>query len=129
MLGEEIGTLSRQKAKLESQGQREALMPGQCFVTIHELEEPSVDPIAKHITYYMITVEQRHLMTGWTVKRRYSDFDALHQKLKEEFEIVNDFDLPGKTIGLWPRPKAEMKAGRMKALEKYLQVCNNSISD
>jgi hypothetical protein len=124
MLGEEIGDLSKQKAKLESQEQKEPLIPGQCFISIQELDDVEEDKLGKKITYYLITVEQRHLMTGWTVKRRYSDFDTLHHKLRDEFDIVNDFELPSKTLGLGilSRSKAEMKAGRLKALEKYLQV-------
>jgi hypothetical protein len=131
LLGQEIGDLSKQKAKLESQEQREALMPGQCFVSIQELDDPEEEERpGKKVTYYLITVEQRHLMTGWTVKRRYSDFDALHHKLREEFEIVNDFELPSKTLGLGllSRSKAEMKASRLKALEKYLQVNVNHVA-
>jgi hypothetical protein len=126
-LGQEIGDLSKQKAKLESQEQREALMPGQCFVTIQELDDAEEEGVGKKVTFYLITVvEQRKLTSGWTVKRRYSDFDALHQKLREEFEMVNDFELPSKTLGLGilSRSKAEMKAIRLKALEKYLQVQN-----
>lgn len=98
-------------------------MPGQCYVTIQEIEGESENSIkSKMITYYMVTIEQRDLMTGWAVKRRYSDFDELHHKLLEEYEFVKDFELPGKHIGLFLKSKAEMKQARLKALEVYLQV-------
>lgn len=126
LLAQEIGDLTKQKAKLESQEQRDALMPGQCFVSIPEIVEQE-DSFKKIITFYVIKVEQRELNTGWTVKRRYSDFDALHQKLKETFVIVNDFDLPGKTLGLnWSKNKSDLKIARLKALEKYLQVISSN---
>jgi hypothetical protein len=123
LLAQEIGELYQTKTKLESQEIKEALMPGQCFVSIQEIEgESDTNRSGKLITYYLITVEQRDLMTGWTVKRRYSDFDDLHQQLKEEYAFVSDFELPGKTMGIFLKSKNEMRLGRMKALEVYLQV-------
>jgi hypothetical protein len=57
-LGQEIGDLSKQKAKLESQEQREALMPGQSFISIQELDDPEEEEWpGKNITFYLIIVE------------------------------------------------------------------------
>ncbi|KAJ3275847.1 Intermediate filament protein [Terramyces sp. JEL0728] len=132
LLGYEVGELTRQRAKYESQEQRELLMQNQCIVHIEEDEnEAEVNIGGKRVTYYLIHIVQGNGELGWTVKRRYSDFDALHQKLKEEFSFVSEFDLPQKTSGIWPnRAKNEIRSGRMKALEKYLQrlIDNHEVS-
>ncbi|KAJ3313238.1 Intermediate filament protein [Boothiomyces sp. JEL0838] len=132
LLGYEVGELTRQRAKYESQEQRELLMQNQCIVRIEEDDsDPEVNLSGKRVTYYLIHIVQGNGELGWTVKRRYSDFDALHQKLKEEFSFVSEFDLPQKTSGLWPnRAKNEIRSGRMKALEKYLQrlIDNHEVS-
>jgi PX domain len=116
----EISDAVKQKAKFERQNEKEAeaLMPGQCFVTIQEVV-PSLDT-GKTVTYFLIQIDQRHLNTGWTVKRRYSDFDSLHRRLREKFPIVDDFDFPAKSSVLWARVRSDTKA-RAKGLEKYLQ--------
>ncbi|KAI8897883.1 hypothetical protein BC833DRAFT_620829 [Globomyces pollinis-pini] len=132
LFSSEIGDLTRQKVKYESQEQREILMQSQCVVTIEEAETVENESLTgnKKTTYYLIHVVQGNGQAGWTVKRRYSDFDALHHKLKDSFSIVNEFDLPGKTTGMWPKAKNEMRASRMKDLEKYLQrlIDNHEIS-
>ncbi|KAJ3322854.1 Intermediate filament protein [Boothiomyces sp. JEL0866] len=132
LLGYEVGELTRQRAKYESQEQRELLMQNQCIVHIEEDDsDPEVNLGGKRVTYYLIHIVQGNGEIGWTVKRRYSDFDALHQKLKEEFSFVSEFDLPQKTSGIWPnRAKNEIRSGRMKALEKYLQrlIDNHEVS-
>ena len=116
----EIADLVRQKAKFERQNEKEteALMPGQCFVTIQEVV-PSMD-VGKIVTYFLVQIEQRNLNTGWAVKRRYSDFDSLHRRLRQKFPIVDDFDFPAKSAVLWARVRSDTKS-RAKGLEKYLQ--------
>ncbi|KAJ3304517.1 Intermediate filament protein [Kappamyces sp. JEL0829] len=123
-LAQEMGDLAKQKAKYESQQQREALIPGQCTISIQELlPDPELAPsLTRAITYFLIQIDQKHLNSGWTVKRRYTDFDQLHRKLRETFPIVDDFDFPGKGSVLWSRARSELKGGRVKALEKYLQM-------
>ena len=121
----EIGELIKQKLKLESQEQKEALSPGQCTVTIKEVEAQY--PLAnqttgKKVTYFLVEIEQKHLSSGWAVKRRYNDFLTLHRKLRDKFPIVDDFDFPGKSSALWAIVRNEVKGDRMKALELYLQV-------
>lgn len=122
-LVQEIGELVRQKAKYESQEQREALLPGQCHVSIQQVEQDDDPaPLGKKVVYFLIEIDQKHLNTGWAVKRRYNDFDALHRKLREKFPIVDDFDFPSKSNPIWAMVRNEVKGNRMKALEMYLQV-------
>ncbi|KAJ3288320.1 Intermediate filament protein, partial [Borealophlyctis nickersoniae] len=125
LLRQEVGDLTRQKAKYQSQEQKDAIVPGQCTVKIEaafdDVVRQGVDGPGKKVTFYLIRIDKEVDMSGWTVRRRYSDFHALHRKLKERFPIVNEFELPGKTLGLWPRGKRELKAVRMQSLEKYLQ--------
>ncbi len=121
----ELGEFIRQKVKLESQEQKEALSPGQCIVTIKEVKAIHTNASSvtgKKVTYFLVEIEQKHLKSGWAVKRRYNDFDALHRKLRVKFPVVDDFDFPGKGIALWSIVRNEVKGDRMKALELYLQV-------
>jgi sorting nexin-25 len=116
-LSDEIANLTSMKSKFESIERKEAIVPGQCHINIESEEN-----IDENITYYLITITKNSHKSGWTVRRRYSDFDLLHRKLKANYPIVSEFELPGKTIGIWnPRVRAEARSGRTKALEKYLQ--------
>lgn len=120
ILRQEIGVLTQQKAKFESHEQQEAIMPGQCTVSIETIIQECEDQTAKAITYYMIDISRNDGKVGWSVKRRYSDFHLLHLKLRKNFPFITEFDLPNKTLGIWPRMKSDHQS-RSKALEKYLQ--------
>ena len=75
------------------------------------------------VMYYVIQIERVDQKTGWTVLRRYNDFLSLHRKLRDIYPIVNEFEMPGKGLGLFTRAKHdEFKRARMKQLEKYLQM-------
>lgn len=117
-LRNEIGELSRQKAKYESHEQREAILPGLCTVAIEQVGDGQDNDNA--VTFYLISIVRMDSQIKWTVKRRYSDFDFLHLKLKKHHPIVGDFDLPSKTLGIWHRDKPD-QLSRSKALERYLQ--------
>ncbi|RKO93418.1 hypothetical protein BDK51DRAFT_45607 [Blyttiomyces helicus] len=125
LLREEIGALTRQRARYLSQEQKDAITPGQCTVRIESAVEDFVgregDGAGKIVTFYLLQIDKEADMSGWSVRRRYSDFHALHRRLKDKFPVVTDFELPGKTLGLWPRGKQDLKQARMKSLEKYLQ--------
>jgi hypothetical protein len=130
-LAQEIGDFAKQKAKYESQEQREALIPGQCTVTIQEMA-PIVDiapSLTKNVTFFLIQVNQKQNNSGWTVQRRYNDFDSLHRRLREQYPMVDDFDFPGKSSVLWVR-RSKSATYRMKALERYLQrlIDNKALS-
>lgn len=117
----EIGELVKRKAKYESHEQREAIVPGQCNITIEE-EHERHDSSEKSVTFYNIfIVKTESRPITWSVVRRYSDFNSLHSFLKRSFPFIQEFELPGKNLGaLWPRAKTD-QALRAKLLEKYLQ--------
>lgn len=58
--------------------------------------------------------------SGWVIARRYSEFFALHQQLKEKFAVVRQYELPGKR-GFLTLQKSFVE-GRRIGLEKYLQL-------
>ncbi|KAJ3042366.1 Sorting nexin-14 [Rhizophlyctis rosea] len=142
LLRQEVGDLTRQKAKLHSQETKDAIIPGQCTVKIEAAFDDIVkrkDPTSgegKKVTFYLIRIEREDTgsvgvsssgngggggASGWTVRRRYSDFWALHRKLRERWGVVQEFELPGKGVGVWMKGKREVKFARIKSLERYLQ--------
>ncbi|KAL2914898.1 hypothetical protein HK105_205642 [Polyrhizophydium stewartii] len=128
LLHVEIGELTRKRAKYESQEQREAIVPGQCTVRIQSSEDELLTPredasgLGGRVTFYLIQIERVDRKVGWTVRRRYNDFDALHRRLRDEFPIVAEFEFPGKGLGLFSLGKHDdLRRTRMVALEKYLQ--------
>ncbi|KAI8929470.1 hypothetical protein BC831DRAFT_443726 [Entophlyctis helioformis] len=128
LLDVEIGELSWQKAKYESQEQREAIMPGQCTIKIQATEDIPIsarDDIAGlggRVTFYIIQIERIDRRTGWTVRRRYNDFNALYNKLRREFPNANLAEFPGKGMGLFSRLKNDdLKQARMAALQEFMQ--------
>lgn len=58
--------------------------------------------------------------TGWVIARRYSEFFALHQQLKEKFAVVRQYELPGKR-GFLKLQKSFVESRRI-GLERYLQL-------
>lgn len=132
ILRQEAGDLTQQKAKYQSQEQKDAIVPGECTIKIEAAFDDTVRRLPnepeKRVTFYLIRIDKDVDMSGWTVRRRYSDFHALHKRLKEKFPFVSEFELPGKTLGLWPRGKRGLKTERMKSLETYLQVSLRSFT-
>jgi hypothetical protein len=126
LVRQELSELTLQKIKYEAQEQKEAIVPGACTVKIRRTHDDMISELMerKRVTFYEVSVEKDAGMRRWSVKRRYNDFHYLHKKLKEKFPIVNEFELPGKTLTLFHSKvgKEELKKERMKALEKYLQV-------
>ena len=127
LLKQEMNELTRQKVKYETQEQKDAITPGTCTIYIHQTLEDYITNEYKEqekVTFYDISVKKESGNQNWHVKRRYNDFYALHKKLKEKFPVVNEFDLPAKTLGgLWSKlGKEELKRERRLALERYLQV-------
>ncbi|XP_058834461.1 nischarin-like isoform X2 [Topomyia yanbarensis] len=68
------------------------------------------------VNYYEILVKCGHIM--WTVKRRYRDFDDLHNKLVQERSVSKDKLPPKKVIG--SKSPSFIKL-RQEALEQYLK--------
>jgi sorting nexin-25 len=77
----------------------------------------------KRVTYYEILIDKENGLRKWAVRRRYNDFLLLHRKLKENYPIVHEFDLPGKNFSMFHSKieREDLKQERMHALEKYLQ--------
>lgn len=71
----------------------------------------------------MIEIQQLapdgNFSSGWIVARRYSEFFALHQTLRDKHPIVRLFDFPSK----WPLLKLHKAfvEARRTSLERYLQ--------
>ncbi|RUS26732.1 hypothetical protein BC938DRAFT_484194, partial [Jimgerdemannia flammicorona] len=78
----------------------------------------------REFALYVIEVHQLaadgNYASGWIVARRYSEFHALHQQLKERYPAVRSYELPGKRGFL--RLQRNFVEGRRVALEKYLQL-------
>ncbi|XP_058462058.1 nischarin [Malaya genurostris] len=68
------------------------------------------------VNYYEILIKCGHIM--WTVKRRYRDFDDLHNKLVQERSVSKDKLPPKKIIG--NKSPSFLKL-RQEALEQYLK--------
>lgn len=72
---------------------------------------------------YVIEIQQLGIEgnynSGWMVARRYSEFFALHTKLKERYAIVKSLEFPAK----WPllRLQKGFVEGRRATLERYLR--------
>jgi sorting nexin-25 len=127
-LKQEIGEIAKQRAKLLSQEMRDAILPGQCQVTIEEESDEgrmlqNTASGDKRRQMYILKIERIQDLSGWVVRRTYNDFYALHRKLRDKYPIVNEFDLPGKSLNIWPnRTKGDTGNMKQQALEKYLQV-------
>lgn len=70
----------------------------------------------KEVTFYSIEVCIEN--TRWQVKRRYSDFERLHEEMKKNHAITTV--LPAKSF--FPLKKAEEIHKRRQELESYLQA-------
>ncbi|KAJ1550412.1 Intermediate filament protein [Nowakowskiella sp. JEL0078] len=124
LMRNDIGDLTRQKTRLESQEIRDAIVPGQCQVKIFETFEggaPDMDDRSKGgrnlTTYYSIKIQKLD-HPGWSVIKSYNEFEKIHRALREKHGWMNDLELPGKA-GIFNR-RAEQKPDRMMELEKYL---------
>ncbi|EST05067.1 Phox homologous domain protein [Kalmanozyma brasiliensis GHG001] len=128
-----------QRSQLEQQMAETQLIPGQTKISIQDTMI-SIDHEGKEFAVYLIEVgilEQQNSKStapskggevststarGWIVGRRYSEFWALHQALKERFAEVRalESEFPGKRlVGLVHAPFVD---ARKASLEKYLQA-------
>lgn len=111
-----------QKAQYEAQENENQIVPGRTQVTLPGTTVGQAD--GKQFVLYLIEVRQvgpdgSHV-SGWIVTRRYSEFFALHAKLRDKFVAVRPLDLPGKR--LVTSLTTSMVDQRRMALERYLQV-------
>ncbi|KAF8948388.1 Intermediate filament protein [Haplosporangium gracile] len=121
-LRREILSLEYQKTQYEVQEEENMIMPGRS--TINITSSTVGHDGSKEFALYVIEVHQLaqdgSYASGWVIARRYSEFFALHQQLKEKFSsIVRQYELPGKR-GFLKLQKSFVE-GRRIGLERYLQ--------
>ncbi|KAF9902838.1 Intermediate filament protein [Linnemannia zychae] len=121
-LRREILSMEYQKTQYEVQEEENMIMPGRS--TINITSSTVGNDGSKEFALYVIEVHQLaqdgSFASGWVIARRYSEFFALHQQLKENFSsIVRQYELPGKR-GFLKLQKSFVE-GRRIGLERYLQ--------
>ncbi|KAG0358860.1 Intermediate filament protein [Podila minutissima] len=121
-LRREILSMEYQKTQYEVQEEENMIMPGRSSVSI--TSSTLGHDGSKEFALYVIEVHQMaqdgSFASGWVIARRYSEFFALHQQLKEKFAVVRQYELPGKR-GFLKLQKSFVE-GRRIGLEKYLQL-------
>ncbi|KAJ1918376.1 tRNA (guanine-N(7)-)-methyltransferase (tRNA(m7G46)-methyltransferase) [Tieghemiomyces parasiticus] len=169
-LAREIQLLAYQKQQYERQAAENVIVPGSTRIAIPsctrgfararsatdgepggslpcttpETEADTDDLAVTAYTLYLIEVQQMasdgDYDTGWMVARRYREFSALHQQLRQRFPVVRTYDFPRKhhlptLTQIWPlgpgatggsgtrkgRPWPAHVESRREALERYLQ--------
>ncbi|KAF9544927.1 Intermediate filament protein [Mortierella hygrophila] len=121
-LRREILSMEYQKTQYEVQEEENMIMPGRS--TINITSSTVGHDGSKEFALYVIEVHQLaqdgSYASGWVIARRYSEFFALHQQLKEKFSsIVRQYELPGKRGFL--KLQRSFVEGRRIGLERYLQ--------
>ncbi|KAF9114150.1 Intermediate filament protein [Mortierella sp. AM989] len=121
-LRREILSMEYQKTQYENQEKENMIMPGRS--TINITSSTVGHEGSKEFALYVIEVHQLaqdgSFASGWVIARRYSEFFALNQQLKEKFpSIIRQYELPGKR-GFLKLQKSFVE-GRRIGLERYLQ--------
>lgn len=121
-LSKEIREVTFQKTQLEQQEKDNRLIPGRTRITIPS--SSTTEQGGKQIIRYLVDVQQlgaeNQLQSNWAVSRRYNEFLAVHQRLRERYTSVRNLDFPGKR--LVTSLSSSFVDNRRLALEKYLQV-------
>ncbi|KAG0343033.1 Intermediate filament protein [Podila humilis] len=120
-LRREILSMEYQKTQYEVQEEENMIMPGRSSISI--TSSTVGHDGSKEFALYVIEVRQlaqngAHA-TGWVIARRYSEFFALHQQLKDKYSVVRQYELPGKR-GFLKLQKSFVESRRI-GLERYLQ--------
>ncbi|KAG0305867.1 Intermediate filament protein [Dissophora globulifera] len=121
-LRREILGMEYQKTQYEVQEEENMIMPGRSTISITSSTVGHEG--SKVFALYVIEVHQMaqdgSYASGWVIARRYSEFFALHQQLKDKYPlIVRQYELPGKR-GFLKLQKSFVE-GRRIGLERYLQ--------
>ena len=122
-LAKEMREVSFQKTQYEEQEKDNRLIPGRTKISI--TSSLTTESEGKQIVRYGVQIQQlsedqSKTVSGWVVSRRYNEFFAMHQKLKEKYAPVKSLDFPGKR--LVTSLSSSFVDTRKSALEKYLQV-------
>ncbi|KAI8968665.1 PXA domain-containing protein [Pilobolus umbonatus] len=122
MFRQEIQQIKYQKSQYELQESENVLMPDRSQVSITSATIGSDKQ--GEFALYVIEIHQLgpdgHYVSGWIVARRYSEFYALHQKLKDTYTLVKNIEFPSK----WPLLKLQKPFldSRRISLQKYLRA-------
>ncbi|KAL7333668.1 tRNA (guanine-N(7)-)-methyltransferase (tRNA(m7G46)-methyltransferase) [Mucor circinelloides] len=132
MFRQDLQQIQYQKSQYELQESENVLMPNRSQVNITSATIGS-DKNGE-FALYVIEIQQLgadgNYASGWIVARRYSEFFALHQKLKERYPAVRHIEFPAK----WPLLKLQKPfvEARRISLERYLRklvddkdICNS----
>ncbi|KAF7729207.1 Intermediate filament protein [Apophysomyces ossiformis] len=121
MFRRELQQMKYQKSQYELQESENVLKPERTKVSITSSTIGSDDH--GEFALYVIEIQQLgydgNYASGWIVARRYSEFFALHQKLKDRYPAVKLFEFPAK----WPLltlQRSFVEARRIN-LERYLR--------
>ena len=122
-LRREMRALEFQKGQYEAQEEENQLEPGRTTVGISGTTVGQ----AGGQSFQLFLVEVHQLASdgsygsGWIVARRYSEFDALHAKLKDKYLAARRLDLPAKRL-VSSLSNDLFTDQRKQGLEKYLQA-------
>ncbi|KAI8967691.1 PXA domain-containing protein [Mycotypha africana] len=143
MFRQEIQQMQYQKSQYQLQESENVLLPQrtQVHITSATIGSDKNGDFALYIievqqlsssTTSMNAEEQRYASGGWIVARRYSEFFALHQKLKEKHPVVKSFEFPSKQWPLFMKLQKSFVEARRVSLERYLrtlmadpEICNS----
>ncbi|KAM0752586.1 hypothetical protein T439DRAFT_323213 [Meredithblackwellia eburnea MCA 4105] len=121
-LRREVRALHFQKNQFELQLESNKISLGRTMVSISGTTVGQAE--GQNFQLYLVQVHQLAsddtFASGWIVTRRYSEFDALNQKLREKYPAARSLDLPGKRIVA--AYSADFIEHRRKSLERYLQA-------
>eukprot|EP00842_Homolaphlyctis_polyrhiza_P002181 jgi/Hompol1/2964/HPOL_006255-RA len=122
-VNEEIKRLVTEKRTLEMHELDNVIMPDRTTVTL--LESHITNEDGKDFAIYPIEVQRLNVdgaPSGWLVMRRYSEFLAMHNILKNRFPaIIMQYEMPSKLLTSLIKMKKYSLELRRAALEKYLQ--------
>ncbi|KZT43860.1 hypothetical protein SISSUDRAFT_1013638 [Sistotremastrum suecicum HHB10207 ss-3] len=120
-MAKELRELTFQKAQYEQQELDNRLLPGRTSIKIATSTTEEVD--GKPVVRYLIEVNQLGAdgthSSGWVLARRYNEFLAMHQRLREKYLVVRLLDFPGKR--LVTSMSSSFLESRRVGLEKYIQ--------
>lgn len=125
-LRREIRAATFQKDQLETQAAQNELSPTRTRISIPGTTVGQASSTGSGATFQLYLVEVYLLaddgtfQAGWITTRRYSEFLALYNKLKEKFPSTRAVEFPSKRlVGAWSKEFIEQ---RRVGLERYLQV-------
>ena len=120
--GRELRELRFQKTQYEQQESANRLISDRTRLSI--VNSTVGEENGKSVVRYLIEVQQLAadgtFASGWVVARRYNEFLAMHNKLKDRYALVRNLDFPGKR--LVTALSGSFVDTRRTALEKYMQV-------